>query len=152
MNIQLLYGTESGNAEMLCDDLKDVLDADHSVDIQSLGDVSPSALDPATFYILVTSTHGNGDLPAAAAEFADALEAEKPDLSRIHFAIFGLGDMVFSETFNQGSERLMKAMLACKAKMVGERGIHDASSLEMPEDIAVPWVNDLMTGDITKAA
>lgn len=151
MNIQLLFGTESGNAEMLCDDLKDELDADHTVKINSFADVTYDALDPETFYIFVTSTHGSGELPAGAAEFADALEADAPDLSHIRFAIFGLGDTVFEETFNHGSERLMNVMLACKAQMQGERGLHDASGGDMPEDVALPWLAGVVAG-VSEAA
>lgn len=152
MKITLLYGTESGNAEMLCDDLKDELDAEHDVDISSFADVTPSDLDQDTFYVLVSSTHGNGDLPAAAAEFVDSVEEEETDFTGITFSVFGLGDMVFEETFNQGSERLMKAMIAHKATMVGERGLHDASTGEMPEDIAIPWLKTCMMNLLDKAA
>ncbi len=152
MKIALLYGTESGNSEMLCDDLKDELDAEHEVDIANLSDVAPSDLDQETFYILVSSSHGNGDLPAAAAQFVDALEAGGLDLSGIHFAVFGLGDMVFEATFNQGSERLMNAMLAHKATQIGERGLHDASTGEMPEDIALPWLETLMAQVLDRVA
>ena len=152
MKIKLLYGTESGNSEMLCDDLKDELDAENDVDISSFADVTPDDLDRDTFYILVTSSHGNGDLPAAAAEFVDALEEQKSNLTGITFAVFGLGDMVFHETFNQGSETLMKAMLAHKATMIGERGLHDASTGEMPEDIAIPWLETCMTLLLDEAA
>lgn len=152
MKIALLFGTESGNAEMLCDDLKDELDADHDVEISSFADVVPDDLDHDVFHILVTSTHGNGDLPAAAAEFVDALEEQATDLSGVTFAIFGLGDMVFEETFNQGSERLMKAMLTHKATQIGARGLHDASTGEMLEDVALPWLETCMTQLLDKAA
>lgn len=152
MKITLLYGTESGNAEMLCDDLKDELDAEHDVEIFSLGDVTADDLDRDTFHILVSSTHGNGDLPAAAAQFADALEENKPDLTGVTFSIFGLGDMVFEETYNQGSERLMNVMLSCKATQIGERGLHDASTGEMPEDTAIPWMEVIMGQLLEEAA
>ena len=152
MKIALLYGTESGNAEMLCDDLKDELDAEHDVEITSLADVTPDDLDADTFHILVTSTHGNGDLPAAAAGFADALEEQAPDLTGITFAIFGLGDMVFEETFNHGSKRLLALMLAQKATQISERGLHDASTGSMPEDVAIPWLHATMAQLLDEAA
>lgn len=144
MKIVLLYGTESGNAEMLCDDLVEQLEGENECEVSNLSEVVPNDLDPDIFYIFVTSTHGNGDLPAAAAHFVDVLEANRPDLNGISFSIFGLGDMVFAETFNQGSEKLMKGLLACNATLIGERGIHDASTGEMPEDIAIPWLNRCM--------
>ena len=152
MNISLLYGTESGNSEMLCDDLKDELDAAHDVEIVSFADLSPNDLHSSKLYIMITSTHGNGDLPAAAAQFADSLETGKPDLAGISFAIFGLGDRVFEETFNQGSERLMNCMLEQQATQIGERGLHDASTGEMPEAIALPWLETCLASLMLEAA
>lgn len=145
MKIALLYGTETGNAEILCDDMEARLSDEHNCTITALADISPFELNPESFYIFVTSTYGNGDLPAGAAKFYDTLNDEKPDLGKIRFAIFGLGDMVFNYTFAQGSEKLMDALKQCKATMVGERGIYDASSSEMPEDIGLPWLEGIMS-------
>lgn len=144
MKLHFLYGTETGNAEMLCEDIEADLGAGFDVTISSMGDVDPGSLDAETFYFIVTSTYGNGDFPATAVAFPDALEAEKPDLAHVRFAIFGLGDMVFAETFNHGSERLMNMMLARGAKMIGERGLHDASGLDLPEDLALPWAQGVL--------
>ncbi len=144
MKLGLLFGTETGNSEMLCEDIEIELGDSFDCELQNMGDVDPAALDPDVFYIIVTSTHGNGDLPAAAAPFVDALEENKPDLSAIRFAIFGLGDMVFAETFAHGSKKTMEMMLECGATMVGERGIHDASTTEPPEDTALPWVHEII--------
>ena len=144
MKITLLYGTESGNAAMLCDDLMEALAGENECAVSSLADIAPEDLDSDIFYIFVTSTHGTGDVPATAAQFFEALEANRPDLNGIRFSIFGLGDRVFAETFNHGSKKLMQELLACNATLIGERGIHDASTGEMPEDIAIPWLNQCM--------
>lgn len=147
MNIQFYYGSETGSAEILCEDIRDELGLECTID--GLDEADPSALDGDTFYIFVTSTYGNGDLPSMAQPFADKMDADKPDLSHVTFAIFGLGDMVFAETFNMGSKQLMDRLTGAGAKMVGERGIHDASSSEMPEDIGVPWARGIM--DLARA-
>ena len=152
MKIGLLYGTETGNSEMVCEDIRDDLGEGFDCEIASLGETDPTALDPETFYIIVTSTYGNGDLPMSAVAFEEGLKEHQPDLSNIRFAIFGLGDQVFAETFNHGSKRLSELLLARKAQMVGERGLHDASSFEMPEDIALPWVQGIMAELSAKAA
>ena len=149
MKIGFLYGTESGTSELVCEDIEAELGAGFDCEVTSLSDVTPADLDPGTFYFFVTSTFGTGDLPSMATEFAEALETEKPDLSGIGFAIFGLGDMVFAETFNGGSKRLMDLLLACNARMVGDRGLYDASGMELPEDIAIPWALGIL--DMLKA-
>ena len=144
MNIGLYYGSETGNSEMLCEDIETELGERFTCDIQSLADVDPATLDKAWFYFFVTSTYGNGDLPSTALPFEAALTEGAPDLSGVQFAIFGLGDQVFSETFNQGSQKLSQMLQAQGAVQVGERGLHDASGFEMPEDIALPWVRGIL--------
>lgn len=152
MKIDLLYGTETGNAELLCDDIEAEIGADHECTIHSLADVSPSDLNGEAFYIFVVSTYGNGDLPSGAAKFYEELQEQKPNLSNVNFAIFGLGDMVFDFTFAQGSEKMADLLKDCKARMIGERGIHDASSADMPEDIGLPWVQDILSNMMAEAA
>jgi flavodoxin len=152
MNIHFLFGTETGSAEILCEDIEADLGSGFDCTITPMADVDPADLKAETFYMFVTSTYGNGDLPSMAQPFADALDETQPDLSHVRFAIFGLGDMVFSETFAQGSEQLMDKLKERGAQMVGERGIHDASTAEMPEDIAVPWAHGILSALKAQAA
>lgn len=149
MRIHFLYGTETGTSELVCEDIEAELEG-FECQISPMADVTPTDLDADTLYIFVTSTYGTGDLPSSAQPFYEALEGF--DLSHVRFAIFGLGDMVFSDTFAFGSKILMERLLACKAHMIGERGIHDASSPDMPEDIAVPWAQGIVTELRAKAA
>jgi MioC protein len=140
MKVGLYHGSETGNSEMLCEDIAAELGDGYECDIVSLADLDPAELDKGMFHIFVTSTYGNGDLPTTALSFEAALAETQPDLSGIRFAIFGLGDQVFSETFNHGSQKLSEMLKARNAEMIGERGLHDASGFEMPEDIALPWL------------
>jgi MioC protein len=139
MKITILYGTETGNAEMLAEDIQSEIEADHEVAISNLEDFAPGDFGADCFYLLVCSTYGDGDLPASAQPFADAMEADKPDLAAIHFAIFGLGDSEYDETFNHGPKKLAELMIAHGAHQVGERVAHDASGSDMAEDLAFPW-------------
>lgn len=144
MKLHFLFGTETGSAEMLCEDIEADLGSAFDCTLTQMGEMDPNDLDQDTFYMFVTSTYGNGDLPSMAQPFYDALDAQKPDLSHVQFGIFGLGDMVFSATYNQGSERLMDKLIECGAKMVGPRGLHDASTQDLPEDLAIPWAHGVV--------
>lgn len=139
MKISILYGTETGNAEMLAEDIQAELEGDHEVSCDNLSDIDPADFDPTRFYLLVCSTYGDGELPASAQPFAEAMEAAAPDLSAVHFAIFGLGDSEYDETFNHGPKRLAELMIARGAQQLGERVAHDASGPDMAEDLAFPW-------------
>jgi MioC protein len=139
MKITILYGTETGNAEMLAEDIQAELEADHEVDCLNLSDMAPGEFDPQRFYLMVCSTYGDGELPASAKPFGEAMDAAKPDLSDIRFAIFGLGDSEYDETFNHGPKRLAELMIAQGAVQIGDRVAHDASGDDMAEDMALPW-------------
>ncbi len=144
MKIHFLYGSQSGTAEILSDTLMDSASDRFECEVSSMEDVDATALSPETFYVLVSATFGSGQLPDGAQQFLDALEDNKPDLSGVRFAIFGLGDRSFGETFNNGSFLIMNEMLACKAQMIGERGLHDASSEELPQNVALPWLKGIL--------
>lgn len=144
MKVGIYYGSETGNSEMLCEDIEAELGEGFDCDIKSLADVDPAEMEKGTFYIIVTSTYGNGDLPSTALPFEEALKTKNPDLNGVRFAIFGLGDMVFAETFNHGSMKLSEMLKTQGAVQVGERGLHDASGFDMPEDVALPWVQGIM--------
>lgn len=152
MKIAFLHGTETGNAEMLCEDMEAELGGGFECTIDGLGEVDPAELESEPLYVIVCSTHGNGDVPGAALPFTEALEAGKPDLSHVRFAIFGLGDMVFAETFANGSKVVMDLLVSCGATMIGERGIHDASTTEPPEDEGLPWFSAILSQVQAEAA
>lgn len=145
MKITILYGTESGNAELVSEDIETELNGEHDVSVTNLEDTSHDSLDPESFHIIVCSTYGEGELPASAIEFADAITENAPDLSAIRFAIFGLGDTSYDETYNHGSMTLKDLLIKHNAQMVGERGLHDAATGEPPEEAAIPWVKDILS-------
>ena len=145
MNIQVLYGTETGNAEMVADDIVDALSADVSIESFDMSKCSVADLSADVFYFIVCSTYGDGELPQSAQPFFDALNSQRPDLSGLRFAVFGLGDS-FYETFNRGSEIIAQTLTELGAEQVGERGMHDASAGQLPGDIAMPWAKAVLSG------
>lgn len=145
MNIHVLYGTETGNAEMVADDIVDALSADVSIESFDMSKCSVADLSADVFYFIVCSTYGDGELPQSAQPFFDALNSQRPDLSGLRFAVFGLGDS-FYETFNRGSEIITQTLTELGAEQVGERGMHDASAGQLPGDIAMPWAKAVLSG------
>ena len=104
MNITVLFGTETGNAEMLAEDVAAHLEGDHDVTCTNLCDFAPADFTPNHFYLVICSTYGDGELPSSAKPFAEAMAQARPDLDGIHFAIFGLGDTEYDATHNFGSK------------------------------------------------
>ncbi|MFZ1680436.1 MAG: flavodoxin domain-containing protein [Rhizobiaceae bacterium] len=142
MKIAILYGTETGNAEMLAEDIASHLSA-HDTSVTNLKDVNPGDLVAGTLHIFVCSTYGDGELPASAKPFAERMDAA-PDLGGVLFAVFGMGDSEYPETFNFGGKRMEALMSQAGATMLGERVTHDASGGDLPEDLALPWAETVV--------
>ena len=137
----ILFGTESGNAELVADDLLDIIGPDGSSLDMSDFDISDFASD--TFYLVVCSTHGEGELPSSAKPFFAALQEETPDLTGIRYAMFGLGNSSY-ENYSHGSEIIDEQLSALGATRIGEYGRHDAVDGSLPNDEAVLWLNGVL--------
>lgn len=153
MSISVLYGTESGNSELIAEDLGSKLrESFTDVEVHDLQNFDPASIVPETFYIVVCSTHGEGDLPNTAIPFAEAFDEVLPDLTGVRYAMFGLGDS-FYETYSQGSEHIDRRFTERGATRVGDYGRHDASSWDLPSDIALEWLPGVLeVAELTVAA
>lgn len=138
----ILYGTESGNAELVAEDLAAEMAGDHEVTVCDMTDFDIEDFCLDIFYVVVCSTHGDGELPGGAQPFYAGLQSEAPDLSGIRYAMFGLGDSSY-ETYSQGSEIIDRAFTELGAERVGVYGRHDANDGTLPNDSAVLWVRAL---------
>ncbi|BBH45765.1 flavodoxin domain-containing protein [Pseudomonas sp. KU43P] len=143
MNFKVIYGTETGNAEMVADDIVEALSDDCSIESSDMSKLSVSDITADTFYFVICSTYGDGELPHSAQPFFQSLEQYKPDLAGVRFAIFGLGDSFYA-TYNKGSEIMAQAFADLGAVQVGERGLHDASTGALPGDAALPWAKQVL--------
>ena len=138
--ILILVGTESGNAQMVADALKPVLEgAGHAVDVS---DKAASAADFTgnDVLLVVCATHGSGDIPTNILPLAETLERERPDLSGHRYGIIALGDMTYQDTFCGGGKKLDTVFALCGAKRVGDRLEVDASTQPLPDEEALGWV------------
>lgn len=144
MKIAILFGTETGNAEMLAEDIAAGLEAGHDTSIADLGDTAPDDLKTADLNVIVCSSYGDGELPASAKPFAEKVTAEAPDLSGVRFAIFGLGDSEYAETFGFGSMKLAELLVSHGAQVLGDRLVHDVAGGDLPEDVALPWITAII--------
>lgn len=144
MNILILFGTETGNAEMLAEDMAMALEGEHEARFANLQDTAPQELLDADLTFIVCSSYGDGELPASAKPFSEALVNGNPDLTGVKFGMFGLGDREYATTFGHGSMQLAEMLTQRGAQIVGERLVHDASGDDLPEDLAVPWAEAII--------
>ena len=138
--ILILVGTESGNAQMVADALKPVLeDSGHAVDVTDKA-ATKADLQAHDVLLVVCATHGSGDIPTNIQPLAETLERDRPDLSSHRYGVVALGDMTYQDTFCGGGKKVDKAFELCGARRIGDRLEVDASSQPLPDEEALGWV------------
>ena len=140
MKLKLLVGTMTGTAQLVAQELELAWDeGEVQVETLLMDKLDATVFERAGVFLIVTSTYGQGDVPDNAKAFYEDLKAKRPDLSRLRYGVFGLGDRTYAETFNFGGKRFDEILQELGAQRIGERVQHDASSGVLPEEMAVEW-------------
>lgn len=138
--ILILVGTESGNAQMVADAVRDPLAAaGHDV---AVTDRAADLADLAGHdtLLVVCATHGSGDIPSNILPLHEALSRDKPDLSAWRYGVIALGDMTYQDTFCGGGKQMDALFARLGAARLGDRLEVDASVQPLPDEEAVGWV------------
>ena len=140
LKITILVGTMTGTAQLVAQELELAWDdGETRVETLPMDRLDGSVLQRPGVFLICTSTYGQGDVPDNARAFYEDLKAKRPDLSRVRYGVFGLGDRTYAETFNFGGKRFDEILQALGAQRIGERVQHDASSGVLPEETAAEW-------------
>ena len=140
MRITILIGTMTGTAQLCAQEMELAL-GDESTQIEALlmDGLDASVFEREGAFLICTSPYGKGDVPDNARALYEDLQKKRPDLSRVRYGVFGLGDRTYAETFNYGGKRFDDILTELGATRIGERYKHDASSGVLPEEMAVEW-------------
>ncbi|ABN63839.1 FMN-binding protein MioC [Shewanella baltica] len=136
--IEVIVGTTLGSAEYVADEMMAQLtDQGHQVQVH----LTPTQceIDTHALWIIVSSTHGAGDLPDNIQPFFNEITEQKPDLSQVNFALCAIGDSSY-DTFCQGPEKLISAIQDCDAKAFVDKIQIDVQLDPVPEDPALAWL------------
>ncbi len=92
--IQILFGSQTGNAQNLASVISDNLaDAGIESEVHDMGQIEPEKIFQMHKILIVTSTYGDGEAPDNASEWMSFLKfSDELDLSCLSFAVIGLGD------------------------------------------------------------
>ncbi|MDE9121164.1 FMN-binding protein MioC [Klebsiella pneumoniae] len=90
-------------------------------------------------WLIISSTHGAGDVPDNLVPFYDALQEKQADLSAVRFGAIGIGSREY-DTFCGAIDKLEAALKACGAKQIGETLKINVLEHEIPEDPAEIWL------------
>jgi MioC protein len=139
--VEILVGTMSGTADMVADELSSQLRKKKiACRVRDMSECTPATLRPGPYFIICTSTYGEGDLPDNAQPLYDAIVAAAPNLAGVRYGVICLGDKIYPTTFCGGGKRFDAMLASFGAERVGERMENDASAGFFPDEAAVEWL------------
>jgi sulfite reductase (NADPH) flavoprotein alpha-component len=147
--IKVLFGTMTGNAEELANDLSDKLqEAGFSAPVEDMGTYEASQLAEEKRVAIVVSTWGEGDPPDDAEDFCfDLYDGKAGDLSGMEFAVCALGDSSYDDFCGCG-RKVEEALL-----QGGARKIIDRTELDVDfEDGYEEWAQKFLAALAAPAA
>lgn len=137
-DITLISGSTLGGAEYVAEHLAEKLEeAGFSTDIQHgplLEDLTLSGI-----WLIISSTHGAGDIPDNLVPLYEALQEQKPDLSAVRFGSVGMGSREY-DTFCGAIDKIDAELIANGAKQIGETLKINVLEHDIPEDPAEVWL------------
>lgn len=151
--ITILVGTMTGTAEMVAQEVEQVLRAaGHDVALCMMNDCGPEIFEADRVFLICTSTYGFGNLPDNALDLFEALESARPDLSGVRYGVIALGDGTYGDTFAQGGMRFDTLLTELGAQRAGDVLTHDANASTLPEEVAAQWALQWARNDLVPAA
>ena len=136
--LNILYGTQTGNAEGLAMDAATVARAQgFDAVVQGLDDVTIDAFSGMKRVIVTIATYGEGEMPDNAGLFWESIySTDMPRLPDMQFGILALGDTSYDEFCQAGK------LLDTRLEQLGATRLVDRLDCDVDyEDIADEWIN-----------
>src|ERR1700680_2359539 len=118
--INILVGSMTGTARLVAQELELAFaDEDLAMEVILMDGLDHTVFDRPGVFLICTSTYGQGDVPDNAKHLYADLLASRPELSRVTYGVFALGDRTHVGTFCQGGKRFDEALAALGAHRCG---------------------------------
>ncbi|CAI1065896.1 FMN-binding protein MioC [Serratia fonticola] len=139
-DITLISGSTLGSAEYVAEHLAEKLE-EAGFSTEMLHGPELNELTLSGRWLVVSSTHGAGDLPDNLQSLLEQLAEQQPDLSQVQFGAVGLGSSEY-DTFCGAIKQIDDLFQARGAKRIGDRLEIDVTQHEIPEDPAEEWLKN----------
>ncbi|RLR54121.1 FMN-binding protein MioC [Pseudomonas aeruginosa] len=136
--VTLISGSTMGSAEYVAEHLAEIL-SEEEFETELHHGPSLNDLPKEGIWLIVTSTHGAGDIPDNLQPFADEISEADIDLSNISFGAVGIGSSEY-DTFCGAIRTLDQKLTEKGAIRLGDRLEIDIQEHDIPEDPAEEWL------------
>lgn len=137
-DVTLITGSTLGSAEYVAELMAEKLE-EAGFSTELLHGPELDELSTSGTWLVVTSTHGAGDLPENLQPLFDEIEEKKPDLSQVVYGAVGIGNREY-DLFCGAIKKMDELLSTCGAKRIGDRLDIDVLEHEIPEDPAEVWI------------
>jgi len=139
-DITLISGSTLGGAEYVAEHLAEKLE-DAGFSTETLHGPLLEDLPIDGIWLLITSTHGAGDLPANLLPLYEELKEQQPNLANVRFGAIGIGSREY-DTFCGAVEKVETELKSCGAQQIGETLKINILDHDIPEDPAELWLGE----------
>ena len=144
MHICILSGSTLGGAEYVAEHLNDVLET-QGFSTALFHGPNLSDIENEKIWLIVTSTHGAGELPDNLKPLFDELANSQKDFSDVSFAVVGLGNSDY-DTFCYAADKVEQTLQAKSAVKICETLKIDVLNVDDQESYAEEWLPNFIEG------
>ena len=141
--IGIFVGSVYGNAQHVAEDVNAMFIA-QGLSSEVFTDPSLSDFKQATSLLFISSTTGQGDIPPNLEFFIEDLREEFLLLQQKPFAVAGLGDSSYGETYCGAGRQIFDLLTELQGKPITELLEIDACETLEPEAEVVAWAKKLV--------
>ncbi|MDP3851865.1 MAG: flavodoxin domain-containing protein [Luteolibacter sp.] len=134
--LTVLYGTESGNAEVLADRaVKEARKCGFQAVMKNMSDLSPAELANFSNLLVIVSTWGDGEPPETATAFYKEFMKSALSLKGVRFSVCALGDTSYEKFCQTGKD------IDARLEALGASRLHDRQDCDVDfEDAFTGWL------------
>lgn len=143
-SICIITGSTLGGAEYVADHLNDVLSS-QGFEVELFNQATLADIEGKSHLIVVTSTHGAGELPDNIQPLFNDLAASSADFSAMKFGVIGLGSSDY-DTFCNAVNIVTEQLTACGATAVCEPLKIDVTDNFDHDGTAEEWLPNFLNG------
>ncbi len=143
VDVGIFVGSVYGNAQHVAEQVEEML-AGKGKSVELFTDPTIENFTQTKSVLFISSTTGQGDIPPNLEIFVMDLREQMPLMAQKPFAVAGLGDSSYGDSFCGAGKQIFDVMLELQGQPVDDLKIVDAMETLEPENEVVPWIEGLI--------
>lgn len=141
--IGIFVGSVYGNAQHVAEEVNTMLSS-QGLASQVFTDPTLNDFEEVSAVLFISSTTGQGDIPPNLEFFVQDLREQLPLMQQKPFAVAGLGDSSYGETYCGAGRQIFDLLIELQGKPIAELLEVDACETLEPETEVVAWAETLL--------